>query len=191
MTRSDGRPAWIAQGQAWVSAKLDRQIDAFNRKLANEAKPFRLWDERFSRLDGDEKARRKERGLAKTQEWKLELALRQAMQRNIEPLRREMQKQDPRLVQFINLPRLKGPGKHFEKLPHPARGRLEDALAELPHARFHLQSYYKKTGRPRGQLTVEQILAERWDLTEYEIRKRRISRARLKRDRQANFVRPK
>jgi hypothetical protein len=32
-------------------------------------------------------------------------------------------------------------------------------------------------------LTAEQILADRWDLDEKEIRKRRISRARLKRER--------
>jgi hypothetical protein len=183
MTRSDGRPAWIALGQAWVSAQLDRQIDAFNRKLANDG---RLSNDCLSQPNDNEKARRK-RGLAKTQEWKLELALRQAMQRNIEPLRKLVQKQNPGLARFINLPRL-GRGEHFEKPPHPARDRLENALAELQDARTFLRSYYKLTGRPKGQLTAEQILAERWNLTEYEIRKRLISRARLKRE---NFVRSK
>jgi hypothetical protein len=184
VTSGNDRPAWIAQGQAWVSAKLDKQIDAFNRKLANEGKRRLSWDERFNRLDDDEKGRRKDRGLAKTQEWKLELALRQAEQGNLEPLR----KQYPRLARFINLPKLEGKGKHFEKPPHPARDRLENALAELRDARVFLRSYYKKTGRPKGKLTAEQILAERWNLTDYEIRKRLISRARLKRE---NFIRLK
>jgi hypothetical protein len=188
MARSDDRPAWIAQGQAWVNAKLDKQDDDFHRRLANNA---RLLDKRFDRMDASEKARRKERGLAKTQEWLLELALRQAEQRNLGPLRKQMEKQDPRLVQFINKPKLDGRGKHFEKPPHPARDRLENALAELRDVRIFLQCFYKKTGCPRGQLTAEQILAERWGLTVNEIRKRRISRSRLRQDRQANFVRSK
>jgi hypothetical protein len=189
MTRSDGRPAWIAEGQAWVNAKLDERIDAFNRKLANDAIAL-------AAHTGDTKASKRLSPLsfggfiAKELKWQLELALRQAMQGNIEPLRREMQKEDPRLAQFINLPRLKGRGRHFEKPPHPARDRLENALEELRDARFFLQSFYKKTGRPRGQLTAKQILAERWDLTENEIRKRCISHSRLKREQSTN-VRPK
>jgi hypothetical protein len=179
VTSGNDRPAWIAQGQAWVSAKLDKQIDAFNRKLVNDG---RLSNDCLSQPNDNEKARR-ERGLAKTQEWKLELALRQAEQGNIESL----QKQNPGLARFINLPRL-GRGEHFEKPPHPARDRLENALAELQDARTFLRSYYKLTGRPRGQLTAEQILAERWNLDEKEIRRRCISRSRLKRE---NFVRSK
>jgi hypothetical protein len=185
MTRSDDRPAWIAEVQAWVNATLDEEDARFHQNLANNAKTYaHVLDERLSRLDDDEKARRKERGLAKTQEWKLELALRQAMQGNIEPLQREMQKQDPRLARFINLPRLDGRGKHFEKPPHPARDRLEDAVAELPRVRYLLKLFHeKKPGYPRRRLTAKQILAERWDLTENEIRKRCISHARLKRER--------
>ena len=181
MTRS----GWIAQVQAWVNDTLDKEDDRFHRKLANDG---RLWNERpTSSLDDNEKARRKERGLVKTQEWLVELALQQAEQGNLEPL----QKQNPRLARFINLPEL-GQGEHFEKKPHPARDRLDQAVAELPRVRDLLNWFHeKKTGYPRGQLTAEQILAERWDLTEKEIRKRRISRVRLKQDRQANFVRSK
>jgi hypothetical protein len=182
MTRSDDRPAWTAQVQAWVNAALDEEDARFHRKLANDGRLSLLaWSESLSRLDDNEKARRKDRGLVKTQEWKLELALQQAEQGNIEPL----QKQNPRLARFINLPEL-GQGKHFEKKPHPARDRLDQAVAELPRVRDLLNWFHEnKTGYPR-QLTAEQILAERWDLDEKEIRKRRISRARLKRE---NFVR--
>jgi len=192
MTRSDGRPAWIAQGQAWVNAKLDKQEDAFHRKMANDAKSLlRLLDERSCRLDDHERERRKAAGLVKTQEWLEELAIRQAdEQGNIEPLRKQVQKQNPRLARFIKLPR-RGRGKRFEKPPHPASDRLDQAVAELRDARSFLQAFYKKTGRPRGRLTAEQILAERWDLTENEIRDRRISRSRLRQDQQANFARSK
>jgi hypothetical protein len=193
MTRSDGRPAWIAQGRAWVNAKLDKQEDAFHRKMANDAKfLLRLLDERSCRLDDDERERRKAAGLVKTRKWLKELAIRQAdEQGNIEPLRKQMQKQDPDVARFIDLPRGRGRGKRFEKPPHPASDRLDQAVAELRDARSFLQAFYKKTGRPRGQLTAEQILAERWDLTESEIRKRRISRSRLRQDQQANFARSK
>jgi hypothetical protein len=188
MISSDGRPAWIVQVQAWVNATLDEEDARFHQNLANKAKTYiHGLNERLSRLDDDEKARRQDRGLVKTQEWLEELALQQAEQRNIEPLR----KQYPRLARFINLPRL-GRGEHFEKPPHPAYDRLEQAVAELRRVRYLLNLFYEnKTGHPRGRLTAEQILAERWDLTENEIRKRRISHSRLKRDRQANFVRPK
>jgi hypothetical protein len=183
MTRSDGRPAWLAQVQAWVNAKLDEQDAAFHRKLVNGAKNYTLvLNERASRLDDDEKARRKHRGLAKTQKWLKELALQQAEQGNIEPLQKQVQKQDARLARFVNLPQLKR-GEHFEKPPHPAYDRLEQALAELPSVRFLLKFCYEKTSCPKGQLTAEQILADRWDLDETEMRKRRISRARLKRER--------
>jgi hypothetical protein len=180
---SDDRPAWIAQVQAWVNATLDEEDARFHQNLANKAKTYiHDLNERLSRLDDDEKARRKKRGLAKTQEWLKELALRQAMQGNIEPLRGQMQRQDPRLVRFINLPRL-GQGEHFEKKPYPAYDRLEQAVAELPRVRYLLNWFHKnKTGYPRGQLTAGQILAERWDLTENEIRRRCISRVRLKRE---------
>jgi hypothetical protein len=188
MTRS----GWIAQGQAWVNAKLDKQEDAFHRKMANDAKfLLRLSDERSCRLDDDERERRKAAGLMKTQKWLEKLAILQAdEQGNIEPLRKQVQKQNPDFARFIQPPR-RGRGKRFEKPPHPASDRLDQAVAELRDARSFLQAFYKKTGRPRGQLTAEQILAERWDLTENEIRKRRISRSRLRQDRQANFVRPK
>jgi hypothetical protein len=181
MTRSDGRPAWIAQGQAWVNAKLDKQEDAFHRKMANDAKSLlRLLDERSCRLDDHERERRKAAGLVKTQEWKLELARQQAEQGNLEPLR----KLYPRDARFINLPRLKKPGEHFKKKPpdHLApHCRLEEALFELPRVRAFWKKHYGKTNRPKGQLTAEEIVAERWDLDVEEVRRRHISRERLKR----------
>jgi DNA anti-recombination protein RmuC len=186
MTRSDGRPAWMAQVQAWVNATLDEEDARFHQNLANNAATMQRLRVQYpdSRLDDDEKARRKIAALRKTQEWLEELAIRQAdEQGNIEPL----QKQNPRLARFIKLPR-RGRGKRFERPLHPASDRLDQAVAELPRVRELLNLFHEnKAGYPRGRLTAAQILAERWDLTENEIRKRRILRSR----RQANFVRPK
>jgi hypothetical protein len=160
-----------------VNAALDEAIAIEDRKFAADiAKASHLLSELLGRLDGDEKARRKDRGLAKEQE---ESALQEAEQGNVEPLR----KQHPSLARFINRPRLKR-GKHFKKKPPTDRltphDRLKEALFELPRVRAFWKKHYGKTNRPQGQLTAEEIVAERWGLAEEEIYKRRISRKRLK-----------
>jgi hypothetical protein len=107
------------------------------------------------------------------------LALQQAEQGNLEPLR----KQHPRLARFLNLPRLKR-GEHFAKKPSTdaPHWRLKEALFELKRVRDLWKKHYDgKTNRPKGQLTAEEIVAERWGLDEDEVHKRRISRGRLKR----------
>jgi hypothetical protein len=166
-----------------VNAKLDEAIAIEEREAAaviRKVAHFESVRARLSPLDDDEKARRKERGLKKTQEWLEELALQQAGQGNLEPLR----KQHPRLARFINLPRLKR-GEHFKKKPPTGHltphCRLEEALFELPRVRAFWKEHYGKTNRPKGQLTAEEIVAERWGLDEEEVYRRRISRERLKR----------
>ena len=188
MAGNNSLPQWIAHNprdrermRTWVNAKLDEAIAIEERKVAADiAKAGHLLSERLGRLNDDEKARRKDRGLAKAREWQEELALQQAEQGNLEPLR----KQYPRLARFINLPRLKR-GEHFKKKPptdHLApHCRLEEALFELPRVRAFWKKHYRKTNRPKGQLTAEEIVAERWDLDEEEVYRRRISRERLKR----------
>jgi hypothetical protein len=184
---ADSTP-WIARNsrdrermRTLVNAKLDEAIAIEERKVAADiAKAGHLLSERLGRLNDDEKARRKDRGLAKTREWQEELALQQAEQGNLEPLR----KQYPRLARFINLPTLSKPGEHFKKKPHTHRAphcRLEEALFELPRVRAFWKEHYGKTNRPKGQLTAEEIVAERWDLDAEEVYRRRISRERLKR----------
>ena len=163
-----------------VNAKLDEAIAIEERKFAADiAKVGHLLSERLGRLDNDEKARRKHRGLAKERKWREERALQQAEQGNLEPLR----KQYPGLARFINRPRLKR-GEHFKKKPPTdhltPHDRLKEALFELPRVRAFWKKHYGKTNRPQGQLTAEEIVAERWGLAEEEIYKRRISRKRLK-----------
>jgi hypothetical protein len=183
---ADSTP-WIARNsrdrermRTLVNAKLDEAIAIEERKVAADiAKVGHLLSERLGRLDNDEKARRKRRGLAKERKWREMWALQQAEQGNPEPLR----KQYPRLARFINPPRLKR-GEHFKKPPtdHLApHCRLKEALFELPRVRAFWKKHYGKTNRPEGQLTAEEIVAERWGLDEDEIYRRRISRKRLKR----------
>jgi hypothetical protein len=188
MAGNNSLPQWIAHNprdrermRTWVNAKLDEAIAIEERKVAADiAKAGHLLSEHLGRLNDDEKARRKDRGLAKAREWQEELALQQAEQGNLEPLR----KQYPRLARFINLPRLKR-GEHFKKKPPTdhltPHCRLEEALFELPRVRAFWEKHYGKTNRPSGQLTAEEIVAERWDLDEEEVYRRRISRERLKR----------
>jgi hypothetical protein len=163
-----------------VNAKLDEAIAIENREFAADIAAHIAKASQSEPLGDDEKARRKDRGLAKTREWQEELALQEAEQGNLEPLR----KQYPRLARFINLPKLSKPGKHFKKKPPTDRltphDRLKEALFELPRVRAFWKKHYGMTNRPQGQLTAEEIVAERWDLTEKEIYKQRISRKRLK-----------
>jgi hypothetical protein len=170
-----GRPLWIAPAQAWICHTLDAQDAAFHRKLANEAKAYIEHHPRFASrvFDDDEKARRKEHGLAKTREWLEQMA---AERYDVETLRRLF----PAHAALINRPKRQR-GKRFQKPPHPAHVRLEQALAELPRTRALLKIY--RQGKPKGQLTAEQVLGARWDLDKSEIRRRHISRARLKRER--------
>jgi hypothetical protein len=186
MAGSHNLPPWIARNprdrermRTWVNAKLDEAIAIEEREfVANVAK---LGQQLLSEhLDDDEKARRKHRGLAKDRERQEELALQQAEQGNLEPLR----KRNPRLARFINLPPLKR-GEHFKKKPptdHLApHCRLEEALFELKCVHALWKKHYGKTNRPQGQLRAEEIVAERRGLDADEVHKRRISRERLKR----------
>jgi hypothetical protein len=183
------RIPWIAHNprdrermRALVNAKLDEAIAIEDRKVAADiAKASHFLNERLGRLDDDEKGRRKDRGLAKERKWQEEWALQEAEQGNLEPLR----KQHSGLARFINRPRLEKPGKHFKKKPPTdpltPHCRLKEALFELPRVRAFWKKHYGKTNRPKGQLTAEEIVAERWDLDEEEVYRRRISRERLKR----------
>jgi hypothetical protein len=164
-----------------VNAALDEAIAIEERKFAADiAIASHLLNERLGRLDDDEKARRKDRGLAKERKWQEEWALQEAEQYgNLEPLR----KQYPRLARFISRPPLK-PGKHFKKKPPDhltPHDRLKEAVFELPRVRAFWKKHYGKTNRPKGQLTAEEIVAERWDLDAEEVYRRCISRERLKR----------
>jgi hypothetical protein len=95
------------------------------------------------------------------------LALQAAEQGDIEPLRRL----HPHLAKFLHLPKLKH-GTHFKD---PAKIRLRNARADVQRIREIWQRDYGKTNRPRGQLTAEEIVAERWNLTPEEVRRGRLS----------------
>jgi hypothetical protein len=167
--------------QTWVNAELDEVIAIEEREFAARIAAYIAKASQSEPLGDDEKARRKDRGLAKTREWQKELAREQAEQGNLEPLR----KQYPELVQFLNRPRRKR-GQRFKKKPptdhlRALHCRLEEALSELPLIRDFWKKHYGKTNRPAGQLTAEEIVAERWNLNLAEVNRKRISRKRLKR----------
>jgi hypothetical protein len=98
-----------------------------------------------------------------------ELAVQAAEERDLEPLRRQF----PKHARYINLPKLKR-GNHFKD---PTEVWLQRALEDVPRIRSIWKEHYGKTNRPQGELTAEEIAARRWNLTQDEIRKRRISRA--------------
>jgi hypothetical protein len=105
--------------------------------------------------------------------WSLEnledVAVQAAEECDLEPLRRQF----PKHARFINPPKLKR-GEHFKDATEVW---LQRALEDVPRIRAIWKKHYGKTNRPRGELTAEEIAAERWNLLPDEVRKRRISRA--------------
>lgn len=100
-----------------------------------------------------------------------------------EPLRERY----PSLKEVINPPTLK-PGQTWKKKsgfswddPHAdPRVRLKFAMTEQPLIRNIWKTWYGLNHRPSGQPTPAEILAERWDLEENEVREKQLSRERLK-----------
>jgi hypothetical protein len=181
----DAKPPWTASNprerewmRAWVNARLDDMDAAFDQKMADAAslvlkayaRPRSSAEERKRKLTIGKLIR------AKTREW---FEDRAAESDDVETLRRL----NPRLFRFINLPPLKR-GQHFKKkiddMLSPQH-RLKEALAELPRiTAIWAKNYDGKKNRPQGQLTAAEIAAGRWSLTADEVRKRRLSRKRLK-----------
>jgi hypothetical protein len=94
-----------------------------------------------------------------------------------EPLRRLLERHDPRLRQCINLPK-RGVGERFKKrraLTEREIG-LAQARRELPRIHAIWKKHYGKVYRPQNQLRATEILATRRNLDEDEIIKGRLSR---------------
>jgi hypothetical protein len=187
----DAKPPWRErdarereQMQRWVEAKLDAI-------MAESDAAFLTAAAEFSRLS----PRRRSAFLKKAETFRnktpRDVARRNALldaaeHGDIAPLRQEVAKLDPRYGRFVNLPRLHR-GQHFKNRPPPTHdlttphGRLKEALHERPLIRAIWKQHYDgKVNRPKGQLTADEILAARWDLTPEEIRRGRLSRRRLR-----------
>jgi hypothetical protein len=101
------------------------------------------------------------------------MALEFAEQGDIEPLR----ELNPHLARFLHLPKLKR-GEHFID---PARIRLKRARDDVRRIRAIWREHYGKTNRPIGELTAEEIAADRWSLSCWRLTPDEVSRCRLAR----------
>jgi hypothetical protein len=173
----DDKPPWLAHNERqrkwmkdWSNAKLDEVLDSFDKKnaalarLLTEIDPKALRDlaqKPFARL--------------RTKEF----AIEQAARGNIEPLK----KLHPEYAPFFAPPKRKRGGKRLKKTTSlfMAQSRLEEAVAEKKRLHAIWMKNYGKKNRPKGQLTAEEIVAERWGLDEEEVCKQRLSHKRLSR----------
>jgi hypothetical protein len=71
-----------------------------------------------------------------------------------------------------------GPKKTVDHDPDSPEERLADALEEVKRIRKILKKHFGRANRPAGALSVEKMAAERWGLTEDDVRKQRVSRTR-------------
>jgi|SRR6516165_3909947 hypothetical protein len=93
-----------------------------------------------------------------------------------------LRKLHPKLEPFMPIkPKRKRPfGDHDWQGLSP-EDCLTEALREKKEIRKIWKKKFRKTNRPRGTLTADEIVAKRWGLTKEDVRKRRISLATRKR----------
>jgi hypothetical protein len=135
-------PPWHAQNEKdneemrrWVNLKLD---ELFKTAMESFQSPNRLAEmDRWS--EGDEPE------------------LYAARHGNLEPLRKKY----PLFAPFLNYPTLGQRGKYL-------RPRVDDPLTsaakDVPRIRSLWLTFYGKKNRSSGQLSAEDIAAERWDV---------------------------
>jgi hypothetical protein len=180
-------PPWTGDPkrmQDWTNAKLNEIDAAFDRELAAGARARLKAHAPPDRTAKEERKRKLtigKRALAKSREASETWALEEAETKNLEPLR----KLHPQHARFINLPPLGNRGDHFKKAinhdPLAPHRRLEEAVFDLSRIRAIWREHYGRSNRPSGELTAEKIAAERWGLTEEDVRERRVSRKTLRR----------
>ena len=163
-------PDWLAGGSrqkrdrmsCWLNEQLDNKMYEDSRPTpeGSAAAAFIAW-----RSDPESPLRE---------------ALEAAQRGNVEPLRNLY----PQIARFINPPKLRR-GEHFKKNNQPGstddpRLWLACAIEDAAQIRAISQSHYGRKNRPRGEATAEKIAADRWDLTEDEVRKKRPAARELK-----------
>jgi hypothetical protein len=167
--------------QHWVEAQLDAIWAATDEKFATTVREFcGLSPETRQAFLKRVLPNRTPRDVAHRT-----LLINAAERGDIKPLRKEVEKIDSRYGRFVNLPRLRR-GRHFKKKPPPTddlrtpHGRLQEARHEWLLVPAIWKEHYGQVRRRVGQLTAVEILAERWGLTDEEIRRNRLSRKRIK-----------
>jgi hypothetical protein len=177
--KGDGKlPPWIGDDdamRAWINGELDRWdheefyrplIKAVNHWLRSQP-PRSKAESRKRHLILGKRAAAAHRAL---------MTKRAIEESDIETLRRLY----PEHAQFIHAPKnsKRGPKKTVNHDPDSPERRLADAREEARRIRIILKKHYGRSNRPSGALTVEEIAAERWGLTEADVRKQRVSRKR-------------
>jgi hypothetical protein len=174
MSKVSDQPPWFARNKrerqqmiAFVNAKLD-EIARQKVIAAGKAAAANLEQNRKAAAE-----------LLADRKWHLDIAIAAAERGDPEPLRRSLEREDPRLRQYTNLPKRKR-GQRFKRLRvvkyNDREMRLKQAVRELPRIRAIWKEAYGKTKRSAGQMTAEEIVADRCNLTPDEVRKRRLSR---------------
>lgn len=150
----DKLPPWTGNQKAqremyvWVNLELDLILDAHSKERQNKAALY--WT--------------KEKYAEALPRLREATAIKYAEHGNVEPLRRL----SPRHARFINLPTL-GRGQRWPELPD-IMDRLPMAADDVRRIRaiWKLHFKYKNRRRPgpeyEGDMSAEEIAAERWDL---------------------------
>jgi hypothetical protein len=93
--------------------------------------------------------------------WKT-ICLNQARHGNIGPLREFIRKRDPKLAEFINLPKRKK-GVRFPK--DKSSDKVDLAVADVGRIRSLWKKHFGRLKRPKNDpLAAEQIAADWWDV---------------------------
>jgi hypothetical protein len=175
--RAKGLPPWTGDDdamRAWINVELDKWTYDFHRDLIDAANHW------LRSLPPRSKAESRKRHLIL---GKRAAAAHRALMKqraiddgDIEALRGL----HPELAQFIHAPKNSKPGpkKTVNHDPDSPEERLADAREEVRRTRIILKKHFGRSNRPAGALSVEQMAAERWGLTEADVRKQQASRKR-------------
>jgi hypothetical protein len=181
--KGDGNlPPWTGDDaalQAWINVELDRWDYEFHRDLIEAANH---WLRSLPpRSEAESRKRHLILGKRESAAHRELMKQRAIEEGDVETLRRL----DPELAQFIHAPKNSKPGRRKNTVNHDpdsAERRLKDALEEARRIRIILKKYFDgRSNRPTGALTVERMAAERWGLTEADVRKRHVHVATRKR----------
>jgi hypothetical protein len=192
LKRSD-IPPWTGNDermQAFVNAELDKRDADFDRKMAEDAANLvhmlamrtpeaadflrKVGLSPFPRSKAERRKRRLTIGKRADADWRKMRDRRAVEEGDIEALRQL----HPGLARFLNLPPRRGRPKKIGRDPWSRQNRLADAILELPRIRALWKAHYGRSNRPKGAITAEKIAAERWGLTEDDVKKRWASRSR-------------
>jgi hypothetical protein len=182
----DALPPWLGNNdafKAWTIAELDKADAAFDQQMAKgmadlvrmlamrtpEAADFRrkLGLSPFPRSKAESLKRHLTIGKRAAAEHNELLEQRAIEEGDIEALRRL----HPRLARFLNLPPQRGRPKKIDRDPWSRQKRLADAIAELPRIRAIWEKNYGRSRRPPNAITAAQIAAERWGVSEDDLKR--------------------